>query len=72
MEVYMATGRVCGKMIGAVADMPEHMDDMIESITEWLRGGYQISRVTAEAVRKSEFCKAKGNCETCALSGSGA
>ncbi len=68
-DSYMATGRVCGRTIGAVLDMPEHMNDMVEHITGFLRAGYQVSRVTAEAVRKAEWCTLQGMCETCTLSG---
>lgn len=66
MKVYMATG-LCGKMVGAVADMENHREDTAEQVAGFIKSGFPITRGTAEEVKDAEWCDNRGNCTDCAV-----
>ena len=54
---------VCGGMIMAVVDLPDHKKDTAKEVASCLRAGYEIERLTVEEVRAHPFCENRGKCK---------
>lgn len=54
----------CGSIVMACVDVPEHKKDTAKTVASCIKDGFEIKRVTVEAVKKSlDWCNNRGKCE---------
>ena len=48
---YVAFKKACGHMVAAAVDKPEYAKENAKEVSNWIRSGLRIERVTVERVR---------------------
>lgn len=63
---YVAYCHVCGGMVAAVVDDPNHQRDNSKEVARWMREGSRVERVTCQHVRDNlKGCTAECACFWC-------
>lgn len=53
-RAYIAK-KSCGCIVAATVDDPEHKEDVAKNVSDWIKDGLSIERVTCETVRQSKL-----------------
>lgn len=55
--VYVATHPICGSIVVAVIDWPQHKKETARSVADCVRRGLEVDRIAREDVKAMRFCR---------------
>lgn len=53
MEMSYVARKRCGCIVSAIVDVPEMKKEIADALSEWVRAGYTVDRVTVDEVRQN-------------------